>query len=80
MDLKAKLKERNSLLEQQVIDLKDEVDDKGRELKRVRRDLEKWQHEASMLKEEISILGPSSFVNEHSRSYRSPNKSSVSRA
>lgn len=42
MDLKAKLKERNSLLEQQVIDLKDEVDDKGRELKRVRRELEKW--------------------------------------
>ena len=33
-----------------------------------------------MLKEEISILGPSSLVNEHSRSYRSPNKSSISRA
>jgi|LauGreDrversion4_2_1035121.scaffolds.fasta_scaffold172015_1 chromosome segregation ATPase len=70
MDLKAKLKERNSQLEQQVIDLKDELDDKARDLKRARREIEKWQREAAMLKEEISIIGPS--ISEHT--YHSPIK------
>jgi hypothetical protein len=39
--------------------MKDELDDKSRELKRARREIEKWQREAAMLKEEISIIGPS---------------------
>lgn len=53
-----------------MIDLKDELDDRSRELKLARREIEKWQREVAILKEEISIIGPSS---EH-QGYRSPIK------
>jgi len=32
-----------------VIDLKDELDDRSRELKRARREIEKWQREVAIL-------------------------------
>jgi peptidoglycan hydrolase CwlO-like protein len=56
MELKAKLRERNDLLEQEVIDLRDQVGDKERDLKKAKREIDKWQREVAMLKEEIGIM------------------------
>ena len=55
--LKIKIREQNSILEQENIDLRDQIDGKDRELKKIRREFDKLKREAAMLKEEMSILG-----------------------
>jgi hypothetical protein len=57
-ELKQRLRDRNAKLEQEVIDLKDAVDGRERELKRAKREADKWQREAAMLREELSIITP----------------------
>lgn len=40
------------------MDMRDAVESKEREVRRVKRENEKWRREVDMLKEEISIIGP----------------------
>jgi len=53
--LKQRLKEKSSKLEQEVIDLKDCIDGKERELRKSQRECDKWKREVTILKEEMSI-------------------------
>jgi chromosome segregation ATPase len=46
-------------MEQEIIDLRDQVESKDRELKRAKREIERCMREIAMLKEEVSILAPS---------------------
>lgn len=55
--LKRKMMERCGGLEQEVVDLRDQLDGRDREVRRIKRELDKAKREALMLREEISIMG-----------------------
>lgn len=57
--LKQRLKDKSSKLEQEVIDLKDCIDGKERELRKSQRECDKWKREVTILKEEMSLQEPS---------------------
>lgn len=55
--MKQKIKQRSVQLEQEIIDLKDVIEGKDRELAKSKRAHDRLKRELKMMKEEISILG-----------------------
>lgn len=51
------MKQRNNQLEQEIIDLKDEIEGKDRELAKLKRAQDRLKRDLKMMREEISILG-----------------------
>ena len=62
-DLKAKMKKKNNMLEQEVIDLKDVIEGKDREISKLKRAQDRLKRDLRMTKEEISILGGAAYNN-----------------
>ena len=62
-DLKAKMKQKNNMLEQEVIDLKDVIEGKDREISKLKRAQDRLKRDLRMTKEEISILGGAAYNN-----------------
>lgn len=62
-DLKSKMKQKNNMLEQEVIDLKDVIEGKDREISKLKRAQDRLKRDLRMTKEEISILGGAAYNN-----------------
>ena len=62
-DLKSKMKQKNNMLEQEVIDLKDVIEGKDREISKLKRAQDRLKRDLKMTKEEISILGGAAYNN-----------------
>ncbi len=50
-------------MEQEIIDLKDELEGKDREIRKAKRESEKLRREVQMLKEELQIVGGTESAN-----------------
>lgn len=57
------MKQKNNILEQEVIDLKDVIEGKDREISKLKRAQDRLKRDLRMTKEEISILGGAAFNN-----------------
>lgn len=57
------MKQKNNILEQEVIDLKDVIEGKDREISKLKRAQDRLKRDLRMTKEEISILGGAAYNN-----------------
>lgn len=57
------MKQKNNMLEQEVIDLKDVIEGKDREISKLKRAQDRLKRDLKMTKEEISILGGAAYNN-----------------
>ena len=57
------MKQKNKILEQEVIDLKDVIEGKDREISKLKRAQDRLKRDLRMTKEEISILGGAAYNN-----------------
>jgi FtsZ-binding cell division protein ZapB len=57
------MKQKNNMLEQEVIDLKDVIEGKDREISKLKRAQDRLKRDLRMTKEEISILGGAGYNN-----------------
>jgi FtsZ-binding cell division protein ZapB len=57
------MKQKNNMLEQEVIDLKDVIEGKDREISKLKRAQDRLKRDLRMTKEEISILGGAAYNN-----------------
>lgn len=57
------MKQKNNMLEQELIDLKDVIEGKDREISKLKRAQDRLKRDLRMTKEEISILGGAGYNN-----------------